>query len=303
MNGPLVGGGGLLAGEINLERTEILVAEALGGSGQAALEQVEHVRTPPAVQQTLDRARVDASRAAREGQAGPGIGLDVRIRAPNQIFVRGRGLDVELGGDLRLRGTTTDLQPVGGFELRRGRLVILGQRIEFDEGQLQLVGNLDPLINFVAETTSGDVTAIVTVTGRVSSPQITFSSEPPLPQDEVLARILFNRATQDLSPFQIAQLAAAAAELAGGGGGPGILSQLRSATGLDDLDVITDESGQAAVRAGRYLDENIYVTVQTDVDGGARAEITLELSDRVSARGSVGSDGNSTIGIFYERDY
>jgi translocation and assembly module TamB len=303
MNGPLVGGGGLLAGEINLERTEILVAEALGGSGQAALEQVEHVRTPPAVQQTLDRARVDASRAAREGQAGPGIGLDVRIRAPNQIFVRGRGLDVELGGDLRLRGTTTDLQPVGGFELRRGRLVILGQRIEFDEGQLQLVGNLDPLINFVAETTSGDVTAIVTVTGRVSSPQITFSSEPPLPQDEVLARILFNRATQDLSPFQIAQLAAAAAELAGGGGGPGILSQLRSATGLDDLDIITDESGQAAVRAGRYLDENIYVTVQTDVDGGARAEITLELSDRVSARGSVGSDGNSTIGIFYERDY
>ena len=76
-----------------------------------------------------------------------------------------------------------------------------------------------------------------------------------------------------------------------------------ASSGLDDLDIITDESGQAAVRAGRYLDENIYVTVQTDVDGGARAEVTLDLSDRVSARGSVGSDGNSTIGIFYERDY
>ena len=78
---------------------------------------------------------------------------------------------------------------------------------------------------------------------------------------------------------------------------------LRSATGLDDLDIITDEQGQTALRAGRYLDENIYVTVQTDADGGARAEITLDLSDRVSARGAVGSDGNSTIGIFYERDY
>ena len=180
--------------------------------------------------------------------------------------------------------------------------MILGQRIEFDEGQLQLVGNLDPQLHFVAETSSRDVTAIVTVTGRVSAPEITFSSEPPLPQDEVLAHVLFNRPIQNLSPFQLAQLAAAAAELAGGGG-PGILSQLRSATGLDDLDIITDESGQTALRAGRYLDENIYVTVQTDSEGAARAEITLDLSDRVSARGSVGSDGNSTIGIFYERDY
>ena len=110
------------------------------------------------------------------------------------------------------------------------------------------------------------MTAIVTVDGRVSSPEIQFSSEPPLPQDEVLARVLFNRATQNLSAFQLAQLAAAAAELAGGGG-PGIMSQLRGATGLDDLDIITEEDGSTAVRAGKYLDENIYLDVQTDTDG------------------------------------
>ena len=60
----------------------------------------------------------------------------MRINAPNQIFVRGRGLDVELGGEVRVQGTTTDIQPVGQFDLRRGRLLILGQRIEFDEGSL-----------------------------------------------------------------------------------------------------------------------------------------------------------------------
>ena len=122
---------------------------------------------------------------------------------------------------MTVRGTSTDMQPVGQFDLRRGRILILGQRIDFDEGSLQLVGNLDPQIHFVAETRSQDVTAIVTVSGRVSSPEISFSSEPPLPQDEVLAHVLFNRATADLSAFQLAQLATAAAELAGGGGGPG----------------------------------------------------------------------------------
>jgi translocation and assembly module TamB len=273
----------------------------LGANAQAALEQVEHLDPPPPVVTTLERAKIGGSRAA-ESRSGPGIGLDIRINAPNQIFVRGRGLDVELGGSVRIQGTTSDIQPVGQFDLRRGRLLILGQRIEFDEGSLRLIGNLDPEINFVARTQSQDVTAIVTVTGRVSAPDIQFSSEPPLPQDEVLARVLFNRATANLSPFQLAQLASAAAELAGAGG-PGILSQLRGATGLDDLDVITQDDGSTAVRAGKYLDENIYVNVQTDTEGVSRAEINLDISNRLTARGSVASDGNTTIGLFYERDY
>lgn len=146
------------------------------------------------------------------------------------------------------------------------------------------------------------MTAIVTVQGRVTEPQITFSSEPPLPEDEVLARVLFGRTTQNLSAFQIAQLAAAAAELAGNGG-PGILSELRGATGLDDLDIITQEDGSTAVRAGKYLSSNVYIDVQTDTEGVSRAEINLDLGRNVKARGSVASDGNSTIGLFYEREY
>ena len=71
---------------------------------------------------------------------------------------------------------------------------------------------------------------------------------PALAQDEVLSRLLFNRATQNLTPFQAAQLASTAAELSGQGG-PGILSQLRSSVGLDDLDVITTDTGGTAVRA------------------------------------------------------
>ena len=299
MSGPLIGGGGLIAGEINLGHTEISIAEGLGAS-QAALEQVS---TSPRRRRcrSPSTAPGSARRRSGAGASGPGIGLDIRINAPNQIFVRGRGLDVELGGSLRIRGTTTDIQPVGQFDLRRGRLLVLGQRIDFDEGSLQLIGNLDPQIHFVAETQSQDVTAIVTVDGRVSAPRITFSSDPPLPQDEVLARVLFNRATADLSAFQVAQLAAAAAELAGAGG-PGLLSQLRGATGLDDLDIVTQEDGSAAVRAGKYLDDNIYVDVQSGSEG-TRAEIRLDLSDYVTARGSVESDGNSTIGLFYERDF
>ena len=48
---------------------------------------------------------------------------------------------------------------------------------------------------------------------------------------------------------------------------------------------------------------NIYSSRHYDTDGTTRAEIRLDLSRSVTARGSVGSDGNSTIGLYYERDY
>ena len=300
--GPATGGGGVLSGDINLGRTEISVAEGLGANALAVLEEVRHVHTPTGVETTLSRAGLDTPRTPQStGQRG--LETNIRINAPNQIFVRGRGLDVELGGSLRVRGPTNDLAPVGEFTMRRGRLEVLGQRITFDQGSLQLIGNLDPQINFVARTRSGEVTAIITVTGRVSSPEIAFSSEPPLPEDEVLARVIFNRSVANLSAFQIAQLAVAAAELAGGGGGPGILSQLRSATGFDDLDVITEEDGSTAVRAGRYIDDNIYLDVQAETGGETRAQINLDITDNFTVRGSVESDGNSTLGIFFQRDY
>src|SRR5690606_32556497 len=125
--------------------------------------------------------------------------------APNQIFVRGRGLDTELGGAVRLTGPVTNVKPVGGFELLRGRLDILTQRVTFDEGRVTLIGDMNPQLYFVARTDGGDITVLVTVQGTVDNPDIKFSSEPELPQDEVLARLIFKRSMSELSAFQIAQ--------------------------------------------------------------------------------------------------
>lgn len=305
VQGPLVGDGGRIFGRITLGKTEISIAEGFGGAGGAALEEIRHLRPPPRVVQALERAGVGQSEEESGGgpSGGGGLALDIRISAPNQIFIRGRGLDAELGGEVRIGGTTSDIAPVGEFEMRRGRISILTQRIDFTEGQLELDGNLDPLIYFVAESRSGDVTAIVTVSGRASDPEITFSSSPELPEDEVLARLLFNRAAQDLSPFQLAQLAAAAAELAGVSSGPGILSSLRSATGLDNLDLVTNEDGTTAVSAGKYLADDVYVDVQTNGQGESQVEIVYDVSDYFTARGAVESDGNTIFGLFFERDY
>lgn len=287
----------LIAGRINVDRAEITVPESFGGG--AAQIDVVHRSPPPQVRATLARA----SDGTPVPSSRPSVArLDIQVTAPNRIFVRGRGLDAELGGEVQLIGPISDIQPVGGFQLIRGRLGILGQRITFDEGTVTLVGDLDPFLNFVARSSGNDITVFITVSGRVSDLDISFSSQPELPEDEVLARLIFNRGIGELSPLQIAQLAAAAAELAGGSN-TSLLGSLRNATGLDDLDVVTDSEGNVAVRAGRYIQENVYLGVEAGAQGSARATINLDITDELRARGGVGTDGDTSLGVFYERDY
>ncbi|WP_439273107.1 translocation/assembly module TamB domain-containing protein [Pseudochrobactrum sp. HB0163] len=293
----------LIAGRIKIERAEITVPESLGGGG--ANIEVRHVHTPASVLMTLQRAKAEnrAKGAAPVPASRPTVPqLDIRVVAPNQIFVRGRGLDTELGGAVRLTGPVTNVKPVGAFELLRGRLDILTQRVTFDEGRVTLIGDMNPQLYFLARTDGGDITVLVTVQGTVDNPDIKFSSEPPLPQDEVLARLIFKRSISELSAFQIAQLAAAAAELAGGKNA-NLLGALRQGVGLDDLDVVTDSKGNAAVRAGSYIRDNIYLGVEASGVDGTKGTINLDITRNLKAKGSVGSNGDSGLGVFYEKDY
>ncbi|WEJ59425.1 translocation/assembly module TamB domain-containing protein [Devosia sp. FJ2-5-3] len=292
----------LLAGTVLVEQANITVPEGFGGGAQ--LIDVEHRSAPAAVAQTLSRAKITSNGAPVPQSRSPGMLLDVTLNAPNQIFIRGRGLDAEVGGSVRLTGPLNNIQPVGAFSLNRGRLSILGQRITFERGTVTLVGDLDPQLDFVATTQADDITVVVTVSGRVSALDINFSSNPQLPQDEVLARLIFKRSMGELSPLQLAQLAAAAGELVGaGGGGGGLLGGLRGAAGLADLDVVTDAQGNVGVEAGTYLQDNVYLGVTAGANGQSKVTINLDVTEDLTVKGAAGQDGNSSLGVFYERDY
>lgn len=295
-------GSPLLAGTVTIENANITVPEGFGAGG-AQLIDVQHVNTPAPVAQTLQRARIEAGGAPIPQTRPSGILLDVTVNAPNQIFIRGRGLDAEVGGSVRLAGPLNDIQPVGAFSLERGRLSVLGQRLDFETGTVTLVGDLDPQLYFVARTEGDGITVFVTISGRASAPDVAFTSNPSLPQDEVLSRLIFRRSMSELTPIQLAQLAAAAAELVGGGGGGGLVDGLRGAAGLADLDVVTDAQGNVGVQAGTYLSDNIYLGVTAGANGQSKVSINLDVTDELVVRGSAGQDGNSNVGVFYEQDY
>ncbi|RLQ88429.1 translocation/assembly module TamB domain-containing protein [Notoacmeibacter ruber] len=286
----------LIAGNIDVARAEITVPDSFGSS--VDIQAVNHINAPSDVRATLARAFPGSGGRIPTPASRPSVPrLDITLSAPNQIFVRGRGLDAELGGQLRLTGNTRNIQPVGGFELIRGRLAILGKRITFQSGTITFVGDMNPYLNFVASSQAEGTTIYINVQGTVDSLDISFSSDTQLPEDEALALLIFGRGIGQLSPLQLAQLAAAAAELAGNG--PSVMSGVREATGLDNLDIVTDNEGNVAARAGRYVSENVYVGVEAGEE--SKVTINLDVTEDVTVRGAVGTE--SSVGVFYEKDY
>ncbi|QDC08752.1 hypothetical protein FHY55_05650 [Oceanicola sp. D3] len=300
--GPLAGGAGI-TGRLELGRTEIRIPSS-GISGVGDIPDITHVGAPAAVRATQDRAGLNETGTGTGGEAagGGGFALDITLAAPNQVFVRGRGLDAELGGSLRLTGTTSEVIPIGAFELVRGRLDVLSQRFQLTEGTARLTGSFDADLRLVASTETDGYTISVILEGSPSDPQITFTSAPSLPQDEILAQLIFGRDLTSLSPLQALELASAVATLAGRGGA-GIMSRLRDQFGLDDLDVSQSEEGNTAVRAGKYISDNVYSDVVVESDGTTELNLNLQIGPNVNVKGSTSSDGNAGIGIFFERDY
>ena len=167
---------------------------------------------------------------------------------------------------------------------------------------MQLAGRMMPNLRVVAENRGTDVVSRVTVEGPADDLTVSFSSIPQLPQEEVLAQLLFGRDLGRLSALQAAQLANAVAVLAGRGG-EGIVTRLRKTFGLDDLDLTTSEDGSTALTAGRYLTENLYTEVEVEQEGRTSVTLNFDVRDGVTLRGRLENDGNSGIGIFVERDY
>lgn len=299
VKGPLAGGA-MIAGRVALAETELRVPST--GFGRAGdLPGLQHRAEPSDVRATRARAGLIAA-AGKSARGGAGFGLDVILSAPNRLFLRGRGLDAELGGELRLGGTTAAVSPLGAFNLIRGRLDILGKRLDLTEAVLQMEGELIPSLHIVAATVNDGITVAVGIDGPATDPVVSFTSTPDLPEEEVLAQLLFGQTLQGLSAFQALQLASAVATLAGKGG-DGIVARARKGIGLDNLDVKTANDGSASVTAGKYLGKNIYSEVTVDQTGQSQINLNFDLSDSITLRGRANSDGTAGVGIVVEKDY
>ncbi len=234
--------------------------------------------------------------------------LDVTLKTgTSPAQVTGRGVNSLWTGSVRATGLVEDPALDGTLTAQRGTLDFAGKTFTLERGVVSFSGEkpIDPRIDIALTYSRSDFAATVAVTGRGSTPKIELSSEPSLPRDEIISRILFEKNVGELSAFEAAQLANTAAELSGGGiGGFGILNQIQNELGLDVLRVDTGASGGTTVSAGKYLREGVYVGVeQGALASDSNVKVEVDVTDNISVETKIGNDASSDVGVNWKWDY
>ncbi|WGM30441.1 translocation/assembly module TamB domain-containing protein [Brevundimonas sp. NIBR11] len=280
-----------LAGEIVIDEARI-EANPPGSSGIVGMDVVEINRPGGDPVEAEDNSR----------SRGPQIGMDIRLRSRGgNVQVAGRGLNVLLNVNARVRGTIAQPQLTGTANVVRGDYEFAGKRFVFDDrGSVSL--STDPnriRLNLSAVREDPALTATIRVTGTAARPEILLTSTPALPQDEILSQVLFGRSASQLSPFEAAQLAAGVASLAGGGGFD-VIGNLRELAGLDRLS-FGGEASALTVAGGRYITDDVYLEIIGGGEGGAAVNVEWQVRRNLAISSEFGGQGDATLSIRWRR--
>jgi translocation and assembly module TamB len=286
-----------ISGRVDLTHVSVDIPERLP-STLKPIDGIDHVNATGQAATRLAAARKAEAARNSKGKGRQALfnaALDVTVSAPNHVFVHGRGVNAELGGSLHVGGTTDKPVPKGAFSLYRGKMAVLGKTLNFTKGNLSFNGDFAPELDFAAEIQASDITAQIGISGPAAAPAFAFTSRPELPQDEILSRILFEKASGSLTTAQALQLAEVAAQFAGGG--DGVLDRMRRSLGVDSLDVGVGAGGPT-VGASRSIGDRLSVGVRTGAtpsQSGLSANVDVTRHIRVES--DVDAMGSTSVGV------
>lgn len=278
---------------------------ALKGAMKVEKAEVRLIAAPPAEVTELDGIRIKgAPEPEDEGDGDSILSLDLTVTAPNDIFVRGRGLDSEWKLDLAITGDAAQPVVTGEIERVRGYLNLLGHAFDLVRGRIGFDGGreIDPQIDVALEREANGIRGGIVVEGRASDPELHFASVPALPEDEVMPRLLFGQSRQSLSGPQALQLAAGIATLMSGKAGP--LDFVRNAAGIDVLRIEGETAETATVTVGRNVGEGIFVGAKQSLQGqGTTVTVEVDVFEGVKVDSEVTPEGTSNVGITWRKDF
>jgi translocation and assembly module TamB len=233
----------------------------------------------------------------------------IDAEARSRVMVEGMGLDSEWSADIVLRGTTDDPR-IGGVARvvpRSSTYSFAGNRFEITRGVIDFDEDSppDPRLGILAETRADDLTVRVSISGSASQPEIAFDSTPSLPEEEILARLLFGGSISNLSATDALQLGAALASLRGGSGMDPI-NRLRESVGLDRLRIVPADPALdrgTALALGKRFGRRFYVEIVTDGRGYNATEVEFRITSWLALLATISSLGRESVSLEYSRDY
>lgn len=289
----------------NAALTETATARIISGKLNVDEANFSLDNLPAASARRLDvRWREDITDEPEDPVLEKPIRFDFQILSDRRIFIDGRGLDSEWGVNVNVTGTPSAPLLNGRASLVRGELELARRPFVFDSGVVTFDGPLDSARVAISAARQVDgFSARVDVTGSPSNPRIELTSTPDLPQDEILARMLFGRSMMDLSALEAAELASSIARLSGQGSAIDPIGQIQAGLGLDRLRLGMNTDGNTELGVGQYLASDVYLEVTTAGAAGNSVEVEWQPRPQISVTSEARSTGESRVSVRWKRDY
>ncbi len=239
-------------------------------------------------------------------RAAPPLDMNVELEFPGRCFVRGPVLDSEWRGGLKMAGTVGEPVLNGQMTAVRGHAGLLSTRFSLENSTVSWNGPMrNPYLGVRGTAQSAGTGVELAITGPLSDAQLTLTSSPAMPQDEILSQLLFRRNLAKISPVQAVQLGRVARLFSGKTSVVELMTGFMRLPGVDMFDIRTGEQAdEAVVGAGKYINERIYIEVEqgTAADSG-KVSAEVGVTPNISVKGDVGARERSGVGVFWKHDY
>ena len=224
---------------------------------------------------------------------------NVEVVLGDDVRFNGFGLSSRLDGGLRLtQSRGGDLRTGGTVRVREGFLTGYGRELRVDRGELTFTGPLeDPLINIqVSRETVYDgrqYTVGLRLTGSAQNVKTEPFSRPAMSERDVLSFLLLDRPATSDSDASGAALALGLQQL---------LPDQSGVFGLDEVSFETNDANEAAMVAGKRINDDLHVRYVFGSRGSPGAfRIRYRLGRGFSLEASTGSRQSMDLIYLLER--
>jgi len=224
--------------------------------------------------------------------------LGREIDLGQNLRLRGRGLDTELRGQLRLTTPGGRLAVNGTISTESGTYAAYGQKLEIDRGIVAFSGGVDnPRLDVLALRPNLDVRVGVSITGNLTTPRVRLYSDPEMSDNDKLSWLLLGREPDGLGRADTALLQRAAlAVVAGEGEGP--TDTLLRNLGLDELSLRQGDGDarETVISLGKQLSRRWYVGYERGVNATTGTwQLIYRIAQRFTVRAQSGVDNSLDV--------
>lgn len=241
---------------------------------------------------------------ARQNPWLDNILLNLTLQANRRAFIYGMGLEAELQGQVAITGQASQPRIQGEFNIIQGRYDLLTRVFRVEQGVIRL--EQDQLYySLRARHDRNDTEFRVTLEGQDDDVDIQLSSTPNMPEDELLAQLVFGRSLEGISTFQAVRLGLALNRLR-----TGSIDPIRATSdffGIDTIDFDADEDDQITLMLGKYITDQLFLEIGsgTGEQSGFSGRLRLDMNPqwRFESYSTSGRTSSTGAELIWQRDF